>query len=297
METILITGAGPNGVTGRLFKDYFTNKYNLLTPSSKELDLTNDIAVSEYFDKNAIDYVIHCATFRQQSISSSHLVDEELESNLRMYYSLAMQSHRFKKMIYFGSGAEFDKSKPICNVSEEDFGNSIPKNKYGLAKYIMNTHALMSENIYNFRLFGTICKYERPTKNVVSNICAKAVLGLPLSLRQNCRFSFIDINDVLFMVEKAFSSVLHYHDYNLATNEKIYISDIVTIVQELSSIKTQSHFLKSGYNFEYTARNSRMRDEFRPNLSNIKESVRRVYDYINCHKESINISELDSRWR
>lgn len=40
METLFITGAGPNGITGRLIKEHFEGKYNLLTPNSKELDLT-----------------------------------------------------------------------------------------------------------------------------------------------------------------------------------------------------------------------------------------------------------------
>ena len=128
-DIILITGAGPKGITGRLIKEFFQSKFNILTPSSKELDLTNDNAVYDYFIQNKIDYVIHCATFRPSSVDTSHFVDEELESNLRMFLSLEKQSSKFKKMIYFGSGAEFDKSRSIVNVSEEDFGQQIPKNK------------------------------------------------------------------------------------------------------------------------------------------------------------------------
>lgn len=297
MDTILITGAGPNGVTGRLIKEYYIDKYHLLTPSSKELDLTNDIAVSDFFDKNNIDYVIHCATFRPHSIDSSHMVDEELESNLRMYFSLAAQSHRFKRMIYFGSGAEFDKSKPICNVSENDFGKSIPKNKYGLGKYIMNSHARRSDNIYNLRLFGTICKYERPTKNVVSNICAKAVLGLPLSLRQDCKFSFIDIKDVLPIIDKAITSNLQYHEYNLSIDIKTNLSDIVKIVESIASHQNEYFFLKPGYNLEYTADNTRMKEEFSPRLTPLVESIKSVYDYLYYNRDSINESELDKRWQ
>lgn len=297
METILITGAGPNGVTGRLIKEYFKAEYNLITPSSKELDLTNDEVVSQFFSANQIDYVIHCATFRPHSADSSHLVDEELESNLRMYYSLASQSKQYKKMIYFGSGAEFDKSKPIVRVNEEDFGKSIPKNKYGLGKYIMNDNARKSDNIYNFRLFGTINKYERPNKNVISNLCAKAVFGIPLTLRQDCLFSFVDINDVLPILRKALKSELAFHDYNLVTDEPYYLSDIASIIQKLSDSSNGITFSKEGYNLEYTASNKRMKSEMNPCFTSIRDSVIQVFDYIRSIKSEINISEIDNRWK
>lgn len=297
METILITGAGPNGVTGRLIKEYFQSEYNLITPSSKELDLTNDEVVSQFFSANQIDYVIHCATFRPHSVDSSHLVDEELESNLRMFYSLASQSKHYKKMIYFGSGAEFDKSKPIVNVSEDDFGHSIPKNKYGLGKYIMNDNARKSDNIYNFRLFGTINKYERPNKNVISNLCAKAVFGIPLTLRQDCLFSFVDINDVLPILRKALKTDLKCHDYNMVSDEAYYLTDIASIIQELSDSPNGITFLNEGFNLEYTASNKRVKSEMNPSFTSIRKSVIDVYNYIRSIKSEIDISEIDNRWK
>lgn len=297
METILITGAGPNGVTGRLIKEYFESDYNLITPSSRELDLTNDEMVSRFFIANKIDYVIHCATFRPHSVDSSHLVDEELESNLRMYYSLAAQSNHYKKMIYFGSGAEFDKSKPIVRVKEEDFGQSIPKNKYGLGKYIMNEHARKSDNIYNFRLFGTINKYERPNKNVISNLCAKAVFGIPLTLRQDCLFSFVDINDVLPILGKALKTELSFHDFNLVSDAPYYLSDIASIILELSGSPESVTFYQTGLNLEYTAINERVKAEINPCFTSIKDSIKDVFDYIRSIKSEINISEVDSRWK
>jgi GDP-L-fucose synthase len=253
--------------------------------------------VTQFFRANQIDYVIHCATFRPHSTDSSHLVDEELESNLRMYYSLASQSQHYKKMIYFGSGAEFDKSKPIVRVSEDDFGHSIPKNKYGLGKYIMNENARKSDNIYNFRLFGTINKYERPNKNVISNLCAKAVFDIPLTLRQDCLFSFVDINDVLPIIRKALKTDLLYHDYNLVSDELCYLSDIASIIKELSDSTNSITFSKEGFNLEYTASNKRVKSEIKPDFTSIRDSVKDVYQYIRSIKSEINISEIDDRWK
>ena len=296
-ETILITGAGPRGVTGRLIKEHFAEKYNLLTPSSSELDLTNDEAVHTYFDHHKVDYVIHCATFRPTSVHEGHFVDEELESNLRMFFALAAESSRYKKMIYFGSGAEFDKTKPIINVTEDLFGSSIPKNKYGLGKYIMNLHAKASSNIYNFRLFGTINQYERFTKNVISNLCVKAIKGLPIKLRQDCRFSFIDINDIIPIIDYALTHELKFHDYNIVMDKSYLLSELADIIMRLSNRTDRFYYQSKGLNLEYTALNHRIIDEFKLELTPIEIAVGRVYKYYDSIKETIDVEEIDARWK
>lgn len=297
METLFITGAGPNGITGRLIKEHFEGKYNLLTPNSKELDLTNDDDVKEYFKLHHIDYVIHCATFRPTSVSADHFVNEELESNLRMYFSLASQSAKYQKMIYFGSGAEFDKSKPVINVKEDDFGRNIPKNKYGLSKYIMNINTQKSDNIYNVRLFGTINKYEKFTKNVISNLCVKAVMGMPLKLRQDCRFSFVDTNDVIPVLEYALTNSLKHHSYNLSMSKSYLLSELAQMIINLSGTTEQLSFQKAGINFEYTASNKRLIDEFPITFTPMHEAIVRVYTHYNNIKDTLDISKIDSRWK
>lgn len=300
METILITGAGPKGVTGRLIKEHFLGKYNLLTPGSAELDLTNDIAVRKYFDTHVIDYVVHCATFRPTSVSPAHFVDDELESNLRMYFSLASQSNKYKKMIYLGSGAEFDKSKPIVRAKEGDFGASIPKNKYGLGKYIMNLHARNSSNIYNLRLFGTICKYEKPEKNVVSNLCVKAIMGLPLNLKQDCLFSFMDMDYLPMIIENVLTSDITYRDINIAIDRPYLLSEIAKMIIEMNKSGIYS-VEREGLNLEYTANTSNLatclsNSEFYKKCS-VRDAVRKVFEHYLIMKDSIDIKDIDNRWK
>lgn len=57
-------------------------------------------------------------------------------------------------MIYFGSGAEYDRSNNIPNMSEDYFDTSVPKDAYGLSKYIMAKACLNQKNIYELCLFG-----------------------------------------------------------------------------------------------------------------------------------------------
>ena len=296
METILITGAGPNGVTGKLLKESLSSKFEILSPASIELDLTDCNQVSRYFQNHDIDYVIHCATYRPISYINKAETPDELECNLKMFYSLAAQNRNFKKMIYFGSGAELDKSKPIINASEEDFGNSIPNGKYGFGKYIMNLHSKKSLNIYNFRLFGTVNKFERPSKNVISNLCVKAINALPLELNRNCRFSFININDLSPLIGYALHNDLKNHDYNIVMSESYLLSEVAEIINKISGKKLPVKFRHEGLNPEYTANNERILNEFNPKLSSLEQSVEEVYHHYKDLSNSIDLSEIDSRW-
>ena len=297
MKTALITGAGPTGVTGRAIKEYLQGFYEILTPSSKELDLTNDDVVRNYFDAHQIDFVVHCATYRSNISQTTHLVDEELESNLRMYFNLAAQSEKYQKMVYLGSGAEYDKIRPIVNISEDHFGEYIPKDKYGFGKYIMNQHCRNSKNIFNLRMFGTLNKYERYTKNVVCNLCAKAVMGMPLTLRQDVKFSWIDIQDVAKAIKFVFENDVKCHDYNIALEQTFLLSEIASLIKNVSGMDLSIVFEKEGLNREYTCSINRLSKHIDITKTDIHTSINTIFKYVATNKKMINIDAFDNRWR
>lgn len=293
-ETILITGAGPNGVTGRRIKEFLQDKYTLLTPTSKELDLRDGAAVNNYFNDNCIDFVIHSAVQAPSMGHDNSKQEEEVESNLRMYFNLASNSGKFQKMFYFGSGAEFDKSRDIVNVKEEEALYYVPVNRYGFIKNILNRHASKSRNIYNLRLFGTINPYEPYTRNVVSNLCAKAALGLPLNLKRDCIFSFIDIDDVAKFIDFGINNELKHHDYNMC-GWKGRIGEIAEIISNLSEKSLPVIFEDNRFNKEYNGNSIRLQQEF-TKITDILESLNKVTTYFKLFKESIDLSAIDNRW-
>lgn len=296
-KTVLITGAGPTGVTGRFLKEYLEKDHTILAPSSKELDLTDDAAVRSYFNAHQIDFVVHCATYRSNISQITHMVDEELESNLRMYFALASQSDKFEKMVYLGSGAEYDKSRSIVNIKEEQFGESIPKDKYGFGKYIMNQHCRNSKNIYNLRMFGTLNPYERYTKNVVCNLCAKAVMGLPLTLKRDVKFSWVDIRDVAQAIKFLFEHEVSRHDYNISLPTPYKLSEIAGIIQDLSGLKHPVCFKNEGLSNEYTCDLGCLLEDFKIGTTSIIKSISDILAYMHSYKDSIIIDDIDNRWK
>lgn len=58
---VLVTG-GTGGIGRRIVEDYINHGYNVLSPSSQELDLSSDRSIQEYFSINhSIDIFVHCA--------------------------------------------------------------------------------------------------------------------------------------------------------------------------------------------------------------------------------------------
>ena len=293
MKTILITGAGPNGVTGKRIKEKLCGKYNLLTPSSKELDLTDTDAVDAYFDTHQIDVVVHSAVVAPSRGHDDSVIEDEVDNNLRMYYNLVRHSSEFEKMFYFGSGAEYDKSRPICDIKEEQVNERIPLDKYGFIKFILNTDAKKSQNIYNLRLFGTINPYEPYTRNVISNLCAKVVAGQELVLRRNCRFSFIDIDDVAKFIDLGIEKTLKYHDYNMV-GVTIELMELGDILPNNSLTCLGIRFENEGKSFEYTGSNARFLEEG-AYITPINESILKVFESLKT--QVIDADSMDSRWK
>ena len=59
MKILLITGT--SGFLGSKIAKSYQNRYQILSPSHREMDITNEISVQHYFFKNKPDIVIHCA--------------------------------------------------------------------------------------------------------------------------------------------------------------------------------------------------------------------------------------------
>ncbi len=73
MKTLLITGG--EGDLAVAIKDFFKDNYRVLTPSSKELDVTNRQSVKDYLEDKTIDILINNAG----TIHSATILESDME--------------------------------------------------------------------------------------------------------------------------------------------------------------------------------------------------------------------------
>lgn len=288
---ILITGA--SGFIGRNVKEYLQRNeiYNIYAPSSRELNCLDEECVTDYLKRYKFDCILHFAVYVPQTDDEKDR-NHELDYNLRIFFNFAKNSSYYGKMFYAGSGAEYDKRYDIAKVAEQDIGKTIPTDPYGLMKYIIGQQIESSRNIYNIRLFGIFGKYENYSSKFISNVCCKAIKGIPLSMRQNVYFDYLWVEDFCRMVEIFLENEPHHHTYNIVSGTKISLAEICEIVRRVSGKQLPVFICKDGWGNEYTASNIRFLKEFSEfQYTDMEDAIKNLYEWYQ-NKGNINMYQL-----
>ncbi len=276
MKRILFTGG--TGFLGRNLIPHLSEKYEIIAPKRTELDLRDITALENFIKKNSFDVIIHAA-IPNIAFNKSDREETLLKDSLLTFMKLHQMEEYYGKLIYFGSGAEFDKSHPIISVTENDFGKNLPQNDYGLAKYIMNEVARKSKKIYNLRIFGCYGPTDANFKLITYAIqcCIKHI---PINLRQNCIFDYMSVFDLLPVLEYFIENEPMYHDYNICTGQRAELVEICKFIQEQMNCNKPIHIEMPGFNNEYTAQNVRICEEI-PQLrfTSLFEGIKKQIDY------------------
>ncbi len=199
----------------------------------------------------------------------------------------------YGRMFYSGSGAEYDKRYPVCKVTEEDIGKTIPQGPYAVMKYTINQLIEKSDNIYNLRLFGIYGKYENYAVKYISNMCCKAIKNVALTMRQNVYFDYLWIDDFCRMVELFINKELKYHVYNMVSGEAISLMDICDTIKDVSGKNLPVHVCREGLANEYTADNKRFLEEC-PDFvyTSQREAIAQLYKWYEDNENIIDIYKL-----
>lgn len=287
MKNILITGG--SGFIGRNLVEKLSGDVSVYSPSHKELDILDYERLSKYISDNHIDVIVHGAVH----VPMFNGAEKEFFNDMQMFLNLEKISGSVEKIIYFGSGAEYDKRYDIRMVSEESFGKTIPVTEYGLAKYTMTKIARKSENIYNLRLFGVFGRYELWQIKFISNLCCKAVFDLPLSVRKDCFFDFLYIDDLVNIVNWFIWNNPIHHDYNTCHGKPYSLLQLAQIVNDVCGKSLEINLLSEERNLDYTASNQRLINEVTSvSITPMENAIQLLYDYYKRNKNLIDFSIL-----
>ena len=255
MQKILITGG--SGFIGRNLAEQLSGTYELKVPRHQDLDLLNEKDVNDYLTNERFDVVIHSANVnvRHYDFDTSY---GSLDGNLRMFFNLEKNRHLFGKMLYFGSGAEYDMQNYTPGMKEEYFGTYIPQDPYGFSKYIMSKMMSNSDKIYNLRLFGIFGPYENYNYRFISNVICKALSGRNIIIHQNVMFDYLYIKDLCKILPWFIENIPCHNCYNVCTGEQ---HDIVSIAKEIvkqTGSASRIQVEKAGWNKTYSGSNKRL---------------------------------------
>jgi len=278
-RNILVTGQ--KGFIGSNIYNYFVryNKVNLFTSRIS-------IASNVFSCSSSVYAVIHCA-HEGSDKDSGRKSSPSMFNNLMMLYKL-LEVTDCKRIFYFGSGSEYDKRNHIQRASEDEIGKSVPVDKVGFVKYVMNMVARESNNIYNLRLFGIFGEndFRVLQRRVIYNLCIRAINDMELIVKDNHKYDFLYIKDLVKIVDKFLhKEELIYHDYNVCSGKVIDFVEIAKIVKKISGKDSLNIKVENGNGIYYGGNNERMVSEIGEiEFTPIEESIESVYKWIYDNK-------------
>lgn len=283
---ILIVGG--NSFIGRNIYEQLCDKYDITCLTRQELDLLDCNKVRDYIKCNWFDVIIHTATYDAAPKHSLKDPQRVLENNLRMFFNVANLNNSFGKLLYFGSGAEFNRSYWTSNMTEEYLGKHIPEDQYGFSKYITSKYTENSDNLYNLRIFSVFGKYEDPLVRFISNAILSSINNETIVINGNHSYDFLYIDDLVKIVDWFINNKPKHHIYNICTNNPHNLVDIAQKIKKITGKNTRINVGKEK-KISYSGNNSLYLQEIPFVFEDIDVSLEKLYNWYNENKNMIKL--------
>lgn len=282
---VLITGG--SGFIGRNLAEHLNRSFLLLAPSRRELDLLDVDAVDRFFRSTRIDLVVHSATTPGHRHAQPAM--DLVERDMRMFAALVRNRERFRKMVFISSGSVYGRRHYQPKMKEEFFGSYIPDDSAGFSKYCCACWSEHVEGIVELRPFGVFGKFEDYAIRFISNAICKVLFGLPITIKQNRKFDYVYINDLVRVIERCLQEDVPCQSYNVTPESAVELKTLAQMVVQVSGRDVPILIKEPGMGLEYSGDNSRLRENCPGiELTPLDESIAELYAWYQARRHTIN---------
>lgn len=289
-KKILLTGG--SGFIGKNIQESFLSaKYEIVAPSHRELDLTDSKEVDDFLHTHTFDAVIHAAAKPGHRNARDH--KDLFLTNMRMFNNLIRHADKWERFINIGSGAVYDVTADNRLVREEQIGTHIGTDDHSRCKYAQHKQILETPGAVDLNIFGIFGKYEDWEIRFISNAVCKTLFNLPITLRQNRRFSYLYIDDLMPVVDFFLSHPVNYKCYNVTPDSELELLDAARLVEQVGGKRNGIRVANQGYGLNYSGSNARLKAEI-PGLTFTppQKAIKALFDYYKTNLEQLDKSLL-----
>ena len=286
---VLLTGG--SGFIGRSVVEQLGGRYEILAPRHAELELTDADAVAAWLARHPVDAVIHAAV--RPGHRNAADASRQLDMNLRMYANLVRCRDLWGRLVYLSSGAVYAAQRDIVRATESDAGKVVPADDHGFSRYVIADLVRHDERVVELRPFGVFGAYEDYAIRFISNAICKTLFDLPVTLRQDRRFSYLYVDDLMPILAHVLEHDAGDKAYNVVPDDSCRLREIADLVVAVSGKDLPVQAARDGLGLEYTGDNARLRAEM-PDLrfTPTSEAVERLYEWYAAHKSGIVYARL-----
>lgn len=289
MKNIAIMGA--RGFVGRNLTEYLQGKYSVFPVTRDNFSLLDEQKVKEFIEDNQIDVIIHCAN--EGGSRKSDGMNDVIGNNLKMFFNMERCLNENRKLISFGSGAQYNKARDLDKVMESSIGEIIPTDDYGYSKYVISKYMKDKFNIYSPIIFGLFGQYEDYTFKFISNAIIKNILNMPIVINQNVVFDYLFLDDFLQIIEHMIENDYKYNEFNITPTESIDLVTLAELINDCSDYKSEIIVKNPGLNYKYTGDNARLVHNLNDfEFTSYKNAVLKLYNYYRDNLEKFDIEAI-----
>jgi GDP-L-fucose synthase len=174
-------------------------------------------------------------------------------------------------------------------MHEDYFDAHVPTDDYGFSKYVCANAVESLDGIYEMRLFAVFGPHEDWRVRFISNACCRAVWNMPIVIRRNVRFDYLDVEDLGWILECFLARRPEHRQYNVCTGRSL---DLVTLARSVvrASGKDLPIVVKNeGMGTEYSGDPARMLGEIPDfHFREMDGSIARLYAWYEARKADID---------
>jgi GDP-L-fucose synthase len=148
-------------------------------------------------------------------------------------------------------------------------------------------------HVYDFRIFGIFGKYEDYAIRFISNAICKSIFDLPITLRQNRTFDYLDINDLMPILDHFIMHNPIEKSFNITPDNSIELLQIAQLVKTISKKNIEIKVAQDGLGLEYSGDNSLLYHEIKGlEFTPIEKSIEDLYHWYTANKSNLKFDSL-----